>query len=233
MTEALEHTFDASAWATLGRELDMPQLGDADGRLQESLRLRDDDYGYFIAQFLRQLQGERPSAVRDIAHRPEVKAWLDSNAPDAAEELGSGETRVLPVETSASASIAMGQARSHLLQPDSSMGPDLLELRTALRAFATARNWEQFHSPKNLAAAMAVEASEVLEHFQWLTDEQSRALPEAKRAEVAHELADVFLYLMQLADKLDVDLVEAAKRKMQINAAKYPAGAEARSLDSR
>ena len=80
---------------------------------------------------------------------------------------------------------------------------------------------------------MAVEASEVLEHFQWLTDEQSRALPEAKRDEVAHELADVFLYLMQLADKLDVDLVEAGKRKIQLNAAKYPAGPEARSLDSR
>ena len=113
------------------------------------------------------------------------------------------------------------------------MNRDLLELRTALRAFANARDWEQFHSPKNLAAAMAVEASEVLEHFQWLTDEQSRALPEAKRAEVAHELADVFLYLMQLADKLDVDLVEAAKEKMQLNAAKYPAGPDARSLDSR
>ncbi len=113
------------------------------------------------------------------------------------------------------------------------MCPDLLEIRTALRAFAAARSWEQFHSPKNLAAAMAVEASEVLEHFQWLTDEQSRALPEERRAEVAHELADVFLYLMQLADKLDVDLVDAAKRKMQINAAKYPAGPEAQSLDSR
>lgn len=113
------------------------------------------------------------------------------------------------------------------------MSPDLLELRSALRAFAAARNWEQFHSPKNLAAAMAVEASEVLEHFQWLTDGQSRDLPEAKRVEVTHELADVFLYLMQLADKLDVDLVDAATRKMQINASKYPAGQEARSLDSR
>lgn len=113
------------------------------------------------------------------------------------------------------------------------MSNDLDDLRGELRKFAAARNWEQFHSPKNLAAAMSVEAAEVLEHFQWLTEDQSRALPDAKRSAVAHELADVFLYLMQLADKLDVDLVAAAKEKMQLNAAKYPAGSEAQSLDRR
>ena len=113
------------------------------------------------------------------------------------------------------------------------MSSDLEALRSALREFAAARDWEQFHSPKNLAAAMAVEASEVLEHFQWLTEDQSRALPDAKRAAVAHELADVFLYLMQLADKLDVDLVAAAKEKMKLNAAKYPTGPEAQDLDLR
>ena len=113
------------------------------------------------------------------------------------------------------------------------MSNDLDDLRGELRKFAAARNWEQFHSPKNLAAAMSVEAAEVLEHFQWLTEDQSRALPDAKRSAVAHELADVFLYLMQLADKLDVDLVAAAKEKMQLNAAKYPAGSEAQNLDRR
>lgn len=214
LTEAIEHTFDASAWATLGRELDMPQLGDPEARLQQSLALRDDDYGYLVAQFLKHLQAERPGAFRDITHRHDVSAWLEANSPDAARELASAQPEALPARTSV-------------------ISPDLLELRTALRAFAAARNWEQFHSPKNLAAAMAVEAAEVLEHFQWLTDEQSRALPEPKRAEVAHELADVFLYLMQLADKLDVDLVDAARRKMQLNAVKYPESAEARRLDSR
>lgn len=91
LTEALEHTFDASAWATLGLALDMPQLGDPEARLQESLRLRDDDYGYFIAQFLKHLQAEQPGALHDIACLPHVTAWLDSNAPEAAQALGTGQ----------------------------------------------------------------------------------------------------------------------------------------------
>jgi len=99
----------------------------------------------------------------------------------------------------------------------------LHELVMASRVFAAERDWEQFHSPKNLAAAMCVEAGEVLEHFQWITEEESRALPDEKRAQVAHELADVFLYLVRLADKLDVDLIEAAREKLRINAEKYPA----------
>ena len=113
------------------------------------------------------------------------------------------------------------------------MSTELDDLRDELRRFASARHWEQFHSPKNLAAAMSIEAAEVLEHFQWLTEEQSRSLPDAKRSAVAHELADVFLYLMQLADKLDVDLIAVAKEKMQLNAAKYPVGSEAQNLDRR
>ena len=123
LTEAMEHTFDASAWATLGRELEMPQLGDPEARLQESLRLRDDDYGYFIAQFLRHLQDETPSALRDIAQRPEVKAWLDSNAPDAAQELGSGQTQALPAPTSVSASMAMDQVLKDAAQLLRANGP--------------------------------------------------------------------------------------------------------------
>lgn len=98
----------------------------------------------------------------------------------------------------------------------------LCELKQAMRAFAAERDWDQFHSPKNLAAALSVEAAEILEHFQWLGEAESHALPVAKRAEVADELADVLLYLVRLADKLDVDLYQAALDKLGRNAARYP-----------
>jgi dCTP diphosphatase len=101
--------------------------------------------------------------------------------------------------------------------------PELQRLVEALRAFAAERDWEQFHSPKNLAAALAVEAGELLEHFQWLTEEASRALPEDRRDAVALELADVLLYLLRLADQLGIDPLAAAHRKLEINARKYPA----------
>jgi len=96
-------------------------------------------------------------------------------------------------------------------------------LRDALRKFAAERDWDQFHSPKNLAIALSVEASELLEHFQWLTEAQSGALAPDKREEVRDEMADVLLYLVRLADKLDVDLVDAAEKKIAKNAKKYPA----------
>lgn len=99
----------------------------------------------------------------------------------------------------------------------------LESLTTALRRFAAERDWEQFHSPKNLACALTVEAAELLEHFQWLTEEQSRNLPEDKRMAVGHELADVLLYLLQIADRLQIDLLAAAAQKLELNAAKYPA----------
>lgn len=102
------------------------------------------------------------------------------------------------------------------------MDNDIKDLQAALRQFTQERDWEQFHSPKNLATALAVEAAEILEHFQWLSEEQSRSLPEAKRPAVGEELADVFLYLLQLSDKLDIDLIQAAREKMQANASKYP-----------
>lgn len=95
-------------------------------------------------------------------------------------------------------------------------------LRDQLRQFALERDWDQFHSPKNLAAALSVEAAELLEHFQWLGEAESRELPAARRARVAEELADVLLYLVRLADKLDVDLAAAAVAKLAQNAAKYP-----------
>ncbi len=96
------------------------------------------------------------------------------------------------------------------------------DLRTAIGAFIAERDWEQFHSPKNLAMALSVEASEIVEHFQWLTEDQSRNLPPEKLAEVREEIGDVMIYLTELADKLGIDPVEAAKGKLEINRHKYP-----------
>ncbi len=99
---------------------------------------------------------------------------------------------------------------------------DLEALRQQLRAFAAERDWEQFLSPKNLVMALSVEASELVEHFQWLTEEQSKHLSPAARTEVSHECADVLLYLLQLSDKLNIDLIAAANTKITLNAQKYP-----------
>ena len=96
------------------------------------------------------------------------------------------------------------------------------DLAERLRAFADERNWEQFHSPKNLAMAIAAEAGELLEHFQWLTEAESRELPPAQREQAALEMADVMLYLVRLADRLGVDLLAEAHRKIALNAEKYP-----------
>ena len=100
---------------------------------------------------------------------------------------------------------------------------DLLMLRDKLRAFAEARDWDQFHSPKNLSMALMVEVAELMEHFQWRTEAQSRDLAAETRDAVSDELADILLYLVRLADKLDVDLLQAALRKLEKNAVKYPA----------
>jgi dCTP diphosphatase len=100
---------------------------------------------------------------------------------------------------------------------------DSLEtLRVQLAKFAAARDWDQFHNPKNLAMALAGEVGEVIEHFQWLTLEQASRLPAATRHEVALECADVLLFLLRLCDKLDIDLAAAAKKKLRINAKRYP-----------
>ncbi len=98
----------------------------------------------------------------------------------------------------------------------------LLILRDALRDFAVERDWDQYHSPKNLAAALCVEAAELLEHFQWLTDDASKSLSTEQLAAVREEMADVLLYLVRLADKLNVNLLEAARSKIELNARKYP-----------
>jgi dCTP diphosphatase len=97
------------------------------------------------------------------------------------------------------------------------------DLRERQRQFAADRDWEQFHTPKNLAMSVAIEAAEIMEHFQWLTAAQGLALDAAARQEVAHEIADVLLYLVRLADVLDIDMAAAAREKIALNAGKYPA----------
>ncbi|MBM3340663.1 MAG: nucleotide pyrophosphohydrolase [Betaproteobacteria bacterium] len=101
--------------------------------------------------------------------------------------------------------------------------PDTLEkLRVALEEFAHEHDWNQFHNPKNLAIALSVEASELLEHFQWLTPTQAANLSPETQDAVALECADVLLFLIRLADKLNIDLATTATRKMELNAQKYP-----------
>lgn len=107
--------------------------------------------------------------------------------------------------------------------PSSPSSDTLTELRERTRAFARERDWEQFHTPKNLAMALSVEVAELAEHFQWLHTGADAELDDAKRTGIRHELADVLLYLVQLADKTGVDLRAAALEKMALNAAKYPA----------
>lgn len=100
---------------------------------------------------------------------------------------------------------------------------DLETLRDALRAFCAERDWHRFHTPKNLVMALSVEAAELVEHFQWSTAEESLAADADKRAAVADEIADVLIYLTELADVLGIDPIAAARAKIVKNAAKYPA----------
>ena len=104
----------------------------------------------------------------------------------------------------------------------SSSPASLQDVRDRLRKFASDRDWDQFHSPKNLAIALSVEASELLEHFQWITSEQSQSLSTEEISAVRKEMADVLLYLIRLSDKLDVDLLKAARDKLLENAQKFP-----------
>lgn len=96
------------------------------------------------------------------------------------------------------------------------------ELAKKLRAFAQERDWEQFHSPKNLSMALSVEVAELLEHFQWLTEEQSSMLDADDLGEVAEEIADIQIYLARLADRLGIDISDAVTKKLAVNAEKYP-----------
>jgi len=97
------------------------------------------------------------------------------------------------------------------------------DLQQRLLMFAKERDWEQFHAPKNLAMALAVEAAELMEHFQWLSEAQSESLSEEKRKEAGYELADVFIFTLRLAERLGVDLPQLVEEKIKINAQKYPA----------
>ena len=98
----------------------------------------------------------------------------------------------------------------------------LEELRQRIAAFAAERDWDQFHSPKNLSMALIAEAAELVEHFQWLSEEQSSSLGDKKLQEVGEELADILIYLVRVADRLGIDLIQAADRKIAINAERYP-----------
>jgi dCTP diphosphatase len=102
------------------------------------------------------------------------------------------------------------------------MSDSLSELRARINHFVQERDWEQFHSPKNLAMAMIVEAAELVEHFQWDTIEESRQLTPEKREQVGHELADTFVYLLRIAEVTGIDLIAAANAKIELNARKYP-----------
>lgn len=103
------------------------------------------------------------------------------------------------------------------------MADSLNELKQKLQQFVDERDWAQFHSPKNLAMAMIVEAAELVEHFQWNTEAESHELSDEKREQVSHELADTFVYLLRIAQVLDIDLIEATNKKIALNALKYPA----------
>ena len=100
---------------------------------------------------------------------------------------------------------------------------DLTELRDLVREFVSERDWDKFHTPKNLATALSVEASELLEPFQWLVSGDKHEIDEAKLNAIRHEMADVLVYLVRLADKMEVDLFQAVLEKMALNRAKYPA----------
>jgi NTP pyrophosphatase (non-canonical NTP hydrolase) len=102
------------------------------------------------------------------------------------------------------------------------MADSLVELRQKIDGFVNERDWAQFHSPKNLAMAMIVEAAELVEHFQWDTIQESYDLSAEKRQEVAHELADTFVYLLRLSEVTGIDLIKAANDKIALNAIKYP-----------
>ena len=106
--------------------------------------------------------------------------------------------------------------------PPDDKSTTVAELRKLIADFVAERDWSQFHSPKNVSMALAIEAAELMEHFQWLTLEQAARLPKATREEVALECADVLLYLLRLCDKLDIDLAQATRRKLALNAKKYP-----------
>jgi NTP pyrophosphatase (non-canonical NTP hydrolase) len=140
--------------------------------------------------------------LRRAGGRSRLTGWLAASAGDNAHS-----TALPPVPRSSSMTI----------------GHDRLEhLRARLAAFVAERDWDQFHNPKNLAMALSVEAGELVEHFMWLSPAEADRLPPDSLAEVELEMADILLFLLRLSDRLGVDLVAAAEKKLALNAAKYP-----------
>jgi len=102
------------------------------------------------------------------------------------------------------------------------MSDSLNNLNIRLKEFAVLRDWEQFHSPKNLSMALIAEAAELIEHFQWLKEEQSYELPEKQLKEISYEMADILIFLVRLSERLDIDLIQAANEKVSINEKRFP-----------
>ncbi len=102
------------------------------------------------------------------------------------------------------------------------MTDSIKKISNDLKKFAIERDWEQFHTPKNLSMALIAEAAELVEHFQWLTPEQSKMIKGEKLADISHEIADIFIYLLRITEQLDVDLVKATREKMTINETRFP-----------
>ena len=102
------------------------------------------------------------------------------------------------------------------------MSESIIKLSNDLKEFAIKRDWEQFHTPKNLSMALIAEAAELVEHFQWLTAEQSQSLKDEQLKEVSYEMADIFIYLLRMSEQLDIDLMSAAREKMAINETRFP-----------
>ena len=103
------------------------------------------------------------------------------------------------------------------------MTDNVEKISNDLKRFAIERDWEQFHTPKNLSMALIAEAAELIEHFQWLTPEQSKKVSGDKLKDISHEMADIFIYLLRISEQLDVDLISATREKMAINEKRFPA----------
>ena len=104
------------------------------------------------------------------------------------------------------------------------MTKSVQNLSDELKAFAIARDWEKFHTPKNLSMALIAEAAELVEHFQWLTPEQSMNIKGDKLNDIGHELADIFIYLLRISERLNIDLVQVTEDKITINKKRFPQG---------
>ena len=153
--------------------------------------------------------------------------WLpDHAAPGGKQGAACGKVAIRPCRARRQAGSGVWQGgnsirRKHyvILSP---MVDRIDKLRSQLAQFANERDWDQFHNPKNLAMALLAEAGELIEHFQWLSPQQAANLSAETKSEVALEIADVLLFLLRLADKLDIDPIAAAERKILLNAEKYP-----------